>query len=50
MIANLQYVVFWKCTGAVLRGRKETLRKTAAIEDIEVFVWASLSRFLSGRL
>lgn len=47
MIEKLQYAVLRRFTWAVVRARKELVRKIAAVESVEMFVCASAGRFLA---
>ena len=37
LMEKLQYAALRKCTGAVVGARKESVRKVAALESVEVF-------------
>ena len=47
LMEKLQYAALRKCTGAVVGARKESVRKVAALESVEMFACTSAGRFLA---
>lgn len=47
ILERLQYAALRKCTGAVVGARKESVRKVATVESVEIFAHAMVGRLLA---